>query len=147
MARIHLERATTKDIPTLITIEKKVADLKTYSALTTAKEWEDELKASTVYLIFKDKTAVGDISYEKKSDSSVYLSGFVVDPKLQGQGIGREALIIIMEELKNEKIIKLVTHPENSGAIRLYLSFGFVIKSWRDNYFGDGEPRVEMVKE
>jgi hypothetical protein len=28
----------------------------------------------------------------------------------------------------------------------LYLSMGFIIESWLDNYFGDGEPRLMLVK-
>lgn len=149
MLNINLKKATTEDIPTLLSIEKKIIGIKTVSAITTEKEWQNEFdnKNQTIYLILKDEIVVGDTSYEKKPDGSVYLSGLVIEPEFQGQGIGHKVMDIIMEELKDIKTITLVTHPENSVAIRLYLSFGFVIKSWKDNYWGEGEPRIELVKE
>ncbi len=147
--KIYLQKATEKDIPTLLSIEKKLVGIKTVSAITTEKEWLNEFnnKNETIYLIFRDGVVVGDTSYEKKPDGSVYLSGLVIDPQFHGQGIGRRTMEIIMEELKDVKIFKLVTHPENNIAIKLYQSFGFVIKSRIENYFGDNEPRIEMVKE
>ena len=149
MSKIHLKKATIKEIPVLLSIEKKIDGLKTVSAMTTEKDWQDEFgkKDAEIYLIFEDGIIVGDTSYEKRPDGSAYLSGLVIEPKFQGQGIGRKVMEIIMKELKNAKTIKLVTHPENSAAIKLYLSFGFVIKAWKDNYFDDGEPRIELIKE
>ena len=149
MANIILKKATIKDIPVLLAIENKLANLKTFSAMTSEKEWQDEFSKDNVviYLILKDEIVVGDSSYERKPDGSVYLSGLAIDPQFQKQGIGREVMRLTMEELNNVKTIRLMTHPENSGAIKLYLSFGFVIKSWKDNYYGDGEPRIEMIKE
>ena len=123
--------------------------IKTVSTITTEKEWLDEFNNhnEVIYLIFKNDVVVGDASYEKKPDGSAYLSGLVIDTQFQRQGIGRKTMEIIMEELKDTKIIKLVTHPENTAAINLYISFGFVIKSRIENYFGDNEPRIEMIKE
>ena len=40
--------------------------------------------------------------------------------------------------------IWLVTHPENK-AVKFYESFGFKITERKENYFGDGTPRVKMV--
>lgn len=50
---IHLKKATIEDIPALISIEKKIADLKVYSAMTDEQEWKNELSKEnvTVYLI------------------------------------------------------------------------------------------------
>lgn len=149
MSKIELKKATIEDIPALITIENKLTNLRTFSAMTSEKEWQDEFSNGnvTVYLVLKDGIIVGDASYEKKPDGSFYLSGLAIDPQFQRQGIGREVMNSIMDELKDIKVIKLLTHPENSVAVKLYLSFGFVIKSRKENYFGDGEPRIEMIKE
>ena len=127
----------------------KLTDSKTYSAGTSIKEWEDEFNKnnSSIFIILKDETAIGDFSYDKNSDETVDITGFAIEPQFQGQGIGKKVIEIVMEDLKDVKTIRLFTHPENSHAIKLYLSFGFVIKSWKDNYFGDGEPRIEMIKE
>lgn len=53
---------------------------------------------------------------------------------------------ILLEMLKDKKIIYLVTHPENEKAIALYKSLGFVqVGEPIENYFDDGEPRIKMI--
>ncbi|PIV38485.1 MAG: hypothetical protein COS30_01820 [Candidatus Portnoybacteria bacterium CG02_land_8_20_14_3_00_45_8] len=143
---ITLQKATIEDLGILLRIEKNVSNLKTYSAMVTEEEWREELSKSTVYLIEKDGVAIGDISYEIKGDSHAYLSGFAIIPEFQGQGIGQEVLTKILEELKNMRRIDLAVHPHNVHAVMLYLSFGFIIESRKDNYFGDGEPRIILAK-
>jgi ribosomal protein S18 acetylase RimI-like enzyme len=149
MKGIYLQEAKVEDIPKIIEIESKLVNLKTFSALVTEKEWKEEFNKSNakIYLVTKDGVVVGDTSYEKKNDGLIYLSGLAIDPNFQKQGIGKEVMRLIMEELKNEKKVVLVVHPENSAAIKIYLSFGFVIKNWKDNYYGDGQPRIELVRE
>lgn len=146
---IILKKATIEDIPKLIEVEKRVMGPKTYSGIDNEKEWLDEFgkQNQTIFLILKDNKVVGDVSYEKNADGSVYFSGLVVDPKFQGMSIGRKATEIILEEVKDAKKIYLVTHPENMPAIKLYSSLGFVVKEQKENYYGDGQPRVLMVKE
>jgi ribosomal protein S18 acetylase RimI-like enzyme len=146
MDNIILQKAVLKDMPQLIFIEKTVTNLKTYSAMLTEDEWRNELTQNTVYIIKKGEDITGNISYEMKDANHAYISGLVVMPKFQGQGIAKEALVKVLQELKDIKTIDLVTHPENTPAIMLYLSLGFVIKSWKDNYYGDGEPRIILIK-
>jgi [ribosomal protein S18]-alanine N-acetyltransferase len=145
--KIYLKRAGVEDILTLISIEEKVSGLKTYSNMVTEDEWKQSLAKSVVYLIFMGENVVGNISYEKKPDNVVYIDGFIVDPKYQKQGIGKETVRLIMDELQSAKRIELATHPENASAIKIYSSFGFIMKEKIENYFGDGEPRIIMVKE
>jgi len=144
---ITLRKAAVEDIETLLRIEKSVSNLKTYSAMLTEEEWKEEFSKSVVYLIEKDGVAIGDISYELKADNHAYLSGFAIIPKFQGQGIGSEVLKKVFAELDKMRRIDLTVHPHNIHAIMLYLSFGFIIESWKENYFGDGEPRIILAKE
>jgi len=117
--------------------------------MTTEKEWQEELarKDAKIYAIIKGGEIVGDVSYEIKNKNTVYISGLCVDKKFQGQGIGREAIKILLglEELKNAKRIELVTHPENKNAIRIYESFGFKKEKQIENFYGDGQPRILMT--
>jgi len=147
MPRIHLRKAEVKDIPILLEIGKSVNDPKTYPSFTREDEWRKELADSVTYLIEKDEVIVGDVGYEAKNKELVEFIGIAIKPEFQKQGIGKEVMAVILEELKNIKKIKVITHPENSAAIKLYLSFGFVIKDRKENYFGDGEPRIELIKE
>lgn len=55
-------------------------------------------------------------------------------------------MILALKKMTKYPRIELVVHPHNNPAISLYLSLGFKIESWRDNYFGDGEPRLVLVK-
>jgi ribosomal protein S18 acetylase RimI-like enzyme len=142
---IQLKRAALDDVATYQALEKSVAGLKTYSALLEEQEIIDEITNKIVYLIKDGDETLGSISYEMKSEEHAYIDGLLIDPKFQGKGVARKAMEVILEELKKIKRIDLVTHPRNTPAIRLYLSLGFVIESWKDNYFGDGEPRISMA--
>lgn len=144
---IELVRATAEDVEAYIKLEKNVAGSSTYSALVTPEEVSDEFSKSTVYLIKEGDHIVGSVSYEMKGPDRAYIDGLVVTPARQHHGIGKAAMAKVLEELNNIKTIDLVTHPDNSSAISLYQSFGFVIGERKENYFGDGEPRIVMTLE
>ena len=144
--KISLKKVTEQDIPTLLFIEKSIVGSKTYSALLNTGDWIKAIKDGPVYLIKKNEVIVGDISYEIKSKDLAYISGLLILPDFQQQGIAREAMNSILAEIGDIERIDLVTHPENFKAIGLYESLGFKIESRKENYFGDGEPRVVMVK-
>lgn len=144
--KISLKRATPADFDNIIAIERSVDGIKIYSALTDKKELTEEVTNNFFYVIEKNGKIVGDVSYEIKGRDSVYLSGLVVAPKFQGQGIAKKVMSTILEKLKDIKLIDLVTHPENEKAISLYESFGFKKTGEQiENYYGDGEPRIRMV--
>ncbi len=142
---ISLKRATISDVKALVALEQGVAGTHIYVPMLKEEEWIEEIGKSVVYLIEKDGVVVGNVSYEKINKDNVYISGLVVNPKFQGQGIAHEALLKILEELKDIKRIDLVTHPDNTKALKLYESLGFTVESRKENYFGDGEPRLVLV--
>lgn len=142
---INLKKAILSDIPILLEIEKSVAGTNIYSPELDKHEWINEFKTNVIYLIEKNGLIVGNVSYEKKSKDYVYISGLVIGRRFQGQGIAREALSQILKELKNTRRIDIVTHPDNKIALHLYQSLGFVIESRKENYYGDGEPRLVLV--
>jgi len=138
------ERATREDIPVLIEIEKSVEKTKTYSPMDTEKEWEEELETCTVYILKEGNIPVGSIAYEEKSLDHIYISGIIVRPEFQGKGIATRAIKEVLDTYPTASRIDLVTHPENS-ALKLYESLGFKVESRKENYFGDGEPRLVLV--
>lgn len=144
---IALRKADNADIPELIDIEKSVSGLKIYSPMLTNDEWIVALEIGTVYLIQKDREVVGSISYEKKGNGRIHISGLIVMPNFQGQGFARQALTKILAEIKDAKRIDLDVHPDNLKALKLYQSLGFKEESKKENYYGDGEPRLIMVLE
>ena len=83
-----------------------------------------------------------------KDENHAYISGLAVAKEFQRQGIAKKAMQMILEKVKDIKLVDLLTHPENKKAIGLYESLGFKkIGEPMENYFGDGEPRIKMVLE
>lgn len=142
---ISLKKATLEDIDKYLVIEKSVIGPRTYSGITDKDEAKEEFQNNQIYFIKKDGKIVGTIQYEIKSLDHAYLSGLAIDPRFQRQGIGRKAIKLILQELKDIKRISIITHPDNAVALKLYQSFGFIIESRKENYYGDGEPRLMLV--
>lgn len=143
---VVLKESLISDIPVLLELEQSVAGTNVYSPMLDKDEWKEELQKNKVYLIEKNNMVMGNISYERKGSDHVYISDLVINPAFQGQGTAREALTALLEELKDVERIDLVTHPDNQTALQLYQSLGFVVESRKENYYGDGEPRLVLVK-
>ena len=140
--------ANKENIADLLLIEQTTLGLKTYSAMLEQSEWEDAIKNGPVFLVKdSEQENIGYVSYELKSNNHAYISGIVIVPKFQGQGLAKRIMNHVLEEIHVIKRIDLVTHPDNIKAIKLYESLGFTIESRKENYFGDGEPRVTMALE
>jgi len=138
---ITYRRAGEKDWKKVSELEKSV-DSDIYLAYTTEKDVKEYLNKSTVYFIELDGEPIGTISYEKKSKDHAYFDGLIVHPDYQGHGYATQAVDWLLDKVKNHQKIDLVTHPGNSASVIVYLKNGFKIKGWKDDYFGDGEPRV-----
>lgn len=143
---MKLERATIEDIQALLEIEKTTMGLKVYSGYFNEKEIEEYVKNSIVYLIKNNNDIVGSISYDVMGSDHADISGLVIKPEFQKQGFGRKAMELLFEKLKDYKKLTLCVHPDNH-ARKLYESFGFKVESRKENYFGDGEPRLIMTKQ
>lgn len=142
--KITYKRATTEDISTLIVMEKSIEGSKTYLAMIEKSEWEEAMEDGLVYILEKEGAIIGNATYEIKSPNHVYISGLLILPEFQGKGLGKQVMNDILQEIGKVKRVDLVTHPDNFKAIRLYEFFGFIIESRKENYFGDGEPRLIM---
>ena len=119
-----------------------------YFACTTADEVKKYLDKSKVYFVLNEnKQIIGTISYEIKGDNDYYFDGLVILREYQGKGCALEAVKEILKLIGENKHIHLVVHPHNTPAIITYLKAGFLVSSWKDNYFGDGEPRIEMTRQ
>jgi len=109
----------------------------------SVEQIKNYLKDCVVYLGDVDSRPVASFSYEFRGDDSAELMQMMVIPKHQNKGVGKFMLKEFLKLTKG-KIIHLVTHPQNTSAIILYLKFGFQIYNWKDNYFGDGQPRLQL---
>jgi ribosomal protein S18 acetylase RimI-like enzyme len=142
---IIIDQATSADADEYIALEKKVGG-RTYAALTSKEQFLNELEKWTVYLFKKDGKVIGHISYQVESDGGIRFGGLAIEPELQGKGFGRAALELIVEKIKDAPKVEFVVHPDNLRAIELYKSFGAKIVGRKENCYGDGEPRIIMIK-
>lgn len=137
-----------KDLNFLLSLqqetERRLSSI--YKGYTTREHVNNYLKRGDIYVIEDNNNPLGHIFYEKRNDHTVYLDEFVIAPEAQGKGYGSQTLKWLIDREKDAKKIELVTHPHNKRAIILYLKQGFQIENFKKNYFGDGEPRLEMIK-
>lgn len=142
---VEFVRAGADDTEAYIALEKSLGETKTYSTMDTPEEALGSITGSITYFIKEGGTIVGYVSYEMRGPDHAYIDGLLVMPSRQGHGLGRAAMIKVLEELRDVKLIDLVTHPDNAASIKLYQSLGFTIGERIENYFGDGEPRIVMT--
>jgi|CXWL01.1.fsa_nt_gi ribosomal protein S18 acetylase RimI-like enzyme len=106
-----------------------------------------QFQKGPVFIVeFEGKTA-GVIACEVASDAAVYFEDVVIDPAFHGKGLGRAALEEVIARMSTAPRMWLMTHPNNTSAVKLYSSLGFREVERIENYFGDGEPRIKMVLE
>lgn len=107
------------------------------------EEQAEFLKDSEVFIAYENDAPIGFIACETKVNVTEIRS-IAVLPEWQGRGIGMQ---MVKNTLKSIKIpvVHLVTHPKNTNAIVMYLKCGFEIYGWKDNYYGDGQPRLLLV--
>ena len=146
MKRLTYQKVTDNDWKTIVSIEKK-CETPTFLAYTLEDDCRKYLNTSRVFVMKQKNKIIGTISYEEKNSDHAYIDSMTVLPELQGKGYATEAMKWLMPQLKKYKIVDLVTHPQNNASLRLYLKFGFIIREWKDNYFGDGEPRLHLFWE
>jgi ribosomal protein S18 acetylase RimI-like enzyme len=109
------------------------------------EDYKKYIRENEVFLIMINKKAVGTISYETDQDGTVIINSLTVLPEYRGKGIATNAMKKLLDGLKNKNFALLV-HPENTAALLIYLRLGFVIAEWKDNYFGNGQPRLFLRK-
>lgn len=142
--KITLKKCSKEDWKIVERMEKS-AKSKLFHPIEGEEEIKEYITKSEVYIILQKNNPIGTVSYEIKKDGHIMFNGLTVLPKYRNKGIGLAAVEKILKKDGNRKA-ELVTHPENTAALIIYLKLGFKLKSWKDNYFGDGEPRVILWK-
>jgi ribosomal protein S18 acetylase RimI-like enzyme len=146
MQQISYVKATASDAQSFIALQEESTDRKLWGPIDGPERAMREIAENTLLLLRTGDETVGSIAYRVRSDQSVYISNVIVVPPARGRGFARSALSHVLEMNRHAPRIDLVTHPENERALRLYQSLGFAIESYKDNYFGDGEPRLVLAR-
>ncbi|MFS0863824.1 GNAT family N-acetyltransferase [Fredinandcohnia sp. 179-A 10B2 NHS] len=118
------------------TFVPSVAESLAYAYL---KPWDEALEP---YAIYVNEEIIGMfyLSYTPDSEKNYWIGGFQVDKKHQGKGLGRKSLEEILKFIKEThprcKVINLTVEKENTHAIHLYESVGF-ISQYKENDYGE----------
>ena len=144
--QISFVQATARDVESFIALQEQSTDRKLWGAVDDIEKGLREIAENTLLLLRADDETVGSVAYRIRPDGSVYISNVIVAPSARGRGYARSALSFILEVNKDAPRVDLVTHPENERALRVYQSLGFAIECCKDNYFGDGEPRLVLAR-
>ncbi len=106
----------------------------------------DYTKDSDTYVAYEDNIPIGYYVLKTLSKKEKELKSIAIIKNYQGKGIGKLLLAQVLEKCKNCSIL-LVTHPKNTAALLLYLKNGFNIVGWINDWSGDGEPRLKLMRE
>src|ERR1051326_2191595 len=99
------------------------------------------------YAFYRATEMIGftELAYEPESSNNYWMFHFFIDIAYQGQGYGKQAMLLFLDFLKQQhalcRSISLTVHPENVRAQRLYTSVGFQTTG---NYM-EGEPIYQLV--
>ncbi|MFA5155577.1 MAG: N-acetyltransferase [Patescibacteria group bacterium] len=145
MDKIKLRPATIADLKVILALEKG-ADSKMYSARLKESEVRYSLQREHVFLVKLRSLTIGLAVYRVAKNQTVTINGLIIAPKYQGRGFARQAMILMLRKIRSYSRIEMMVHPHNVRALSLYLSLGFMIDSWHKNHFGDGEPRLLLIK-
>ncbi|HLI67631.1 MAG TPA: GNAT family N-acetyltransferase [Caulobacteraceae bacterium] len=144
--RLSFVRATPADAARLAAHERRVADPRLYGPPLDHDACAREIAHNVFYFVEVDGALVATAAWKRREDGSAYLSNIAVHPDFRRCGVGRAAALFLLAEAKGCARVDLVTHPDNAAAMALYGSLGFAVESRKEDHFGDGEPRVVMVK-
>lgn len=132
-----------KEADVLFELEKKAFSRDFDLTSRNTQELIDYLKGSEVYALYEGQDTVGFFAF-RQGKTDVELLVIAVDPKKQRNGYGKVMMNKILE-LTMKQSVRLMTHPKNSTAICFYLKSGFTISGWKDNYYGDEQPRLLLT--
>jgi ribosomal protein S18 acetylase RimI-like enzyme len=146
-SKLEFRRATPEDVDEYMALENTMLGNKKYSRSADRSEVLQEFSENEVYLIRKGEQLVGSVEYQMKDADTAYISGLLVHPDFQGTRVAYEAVQLLAERLQGIKRIELVTHPENRQILSISKKMGFKVVQRLENHFGDGEPRLLLVRE
>lgn len=145
-AIVYVE-AQEKDISLLASLDK-LAFNRPFDNAFTEKEFSELIhnKRASLFLVMKEVLPIGFYIFEEINENEGEIVGIALSPTHQRQKIGTEILLKLMKEFSNKKRIKVVTHPQNTVALLLYLKHGFIISEYSETYYGPYQPRVILYK-
>lgn len=112
--------------------QRFIADIVPIAAIALAKAYirpRGWLWLPYVFYVGTEMIGFTELAYEPESSDNFWIFHFFIDRAYQGQGYGKQALLLFLDFIKQQhshcRSIRLTVHPENVHAQRLYTGAGF----------------------
>jgi ribosomal protein S18 acetylase RimI-like enzyme len=79
-------------------------------------------------------------------DDEAYIHFVGVDPAQRGSGLGRLLYERFFEAVRPRTVVRAVTSPVNESSVAFHRALGFEVERVDDDYDGQGEARVLLVR-
>jgi ribosomal protein S18 acetylase RimI-like enzyme len=144
--RLRLCRVRAADAEEFLRLEQNLDARRLYHPATTRQDALREIRRTRLYFLKLGEELAGTAAYRRREDGTVEISNLAVQPAYRGRGIARQAMEKLLAMNRGAPRLDLITHPENAAALALYLSLGFTVRKSLPDCFGDGEPRLQLVR-
>ncbi len=144
LATIAFQRASLADLSSILELEQAAAS-STYAATPTEESIRQYLTTSEVFKLVEGQQLVGFASYRLQPSGMAYIDSVVIAQQYRGQRLGTWAISSLLEMMGGIDA-ELLVHPQNAAAIAAYQKAGFMVSEEVKDHFGDGEPRLRMMR-
>jgi len=144
---MHYRNATPGDIPALVRLYRRVAEISGGIARRSDEVTEEYVQtfvekslSQGLIIVLENEEKPGELAAEihackpgiRLFDHVLSELTLLVDPAFQGKGIGRTIFTIFLDEVVNSRPdigrVELATGESNARALHLYQSLGFMIE-------------------
>lgn len=102
------------------------------------------LAPGVTFLITREAGAVTGCIIADTDRGRVRIMNIAVHPDYRQRGIGRHLMTTVMTRLPDFPVV-LMVQEHNTAARELYTRLGFVRTGYLKNYYGSGNPGIEMT--
>lgn len=137
------KKANRTDIPKLVDIDKKAFN-RDFDNPMSAEEFEKYMfsKPGETGFIYNNETCVGYYSWVDIDDDTTEIVAIAILPEYQRKTFGSKGIQMMLDKLRHKSKLKIVTHPKNLVALKVYMNNGFIISGYSEDYYGPDQPRV-----
>lgn len=132
---LHFEKVTINDLKWLNYLTIKDSQINYVESIEDSLLLQENDSSWKARAIYDNQILVGFVLY-RFIDNEVWIDRYLIDQRYQGRGYGKNALKLIIEELKKtyqQPIMYLSVFKENNVAINLYQKLGFKFNGQLDS--------------
>lgn len=132
---LHFEKVTINDLKWLNYLTIKDSQINYVESIEDSLLLQENDSSWKARAIYDNQILVGFVLYGF-IDNEVWIDRYLIDQRYQGRGYGKNALKLIIEELKKtyqQPIMYLSVFKENNVAINLYQKLGFKFNGQLDS--------------